>query len=54
MTQIVRELTLGSRNSPGSSTSAVLSEKLLKKRHLSSITNDLRENDSIHCNSSCD
>ena len=36
--------TLGRRNSPGSSTSAVLREKLLRKRHFSSIRNDLQNN----------
>ncbi len=34
-------LTLGSRNSPGSSTSAVCRLKLLRNRHFSSIRNDL-------------
>ena len=35
-------LTLGRRNSPGNSTSAVCWEKLLRNRHFSSIKNDLQ------------
>ena len=38
-----RVRTFGSRNSPGSSTSAVCKLKLLKKRHFSSIKKDLFE-----------
>lgn len=36
------KFTFGSKNSPGNSTSAVLIEKLLKKRHFSSIKKDLQ------------
>lgn len=41
-------LTLGIRNSPGNSTSAVFKLKLLKKRHFSSIKKDLRNNAQIY------
>lgn len=36
-----KSCTFGNRNSPGSSTSAVCCEKLLKNRHFSSIRKDL-------------
>ena len=41
-TQFSSTRTFGSKNSPGSSTSAVCKLKLLKKRHFSSIKKDLR------------
>lgn len=46
-------LTLGSKNSPGSSTSAVCELKLLRKRHFSSIKNDLKSNHLLSIRKQC-